>query len=149
MIEFNALEQAQLELRASESDVEKELSAGEIAVQRDGQLITVTLRGWITEELTEAVQAELRHNLMAAEKACVLYDGLDMNDPSLTLVLLMQSFHASMSDFIVASAIVVPGFRLAFLSRLAFGADASKYRVFYNNRQDALAWLFVHLPPSV
>ncbi len=146
MIECIPLEQAQLEFRASEMDVEKELSAGSIAVQRDGQLITVILQGWITEELTEVVQAELRHNLIAAGKACVLYDGLDMNDPSLTLVMLMQSFHASMSDFIVASAIVVPGFRLAFLSRLAFGADASAYRVFYNNRQDALSWLREQIP---
>jgi hypothetical protein len=68
-------------------------------------------------------------------------DGLYMNDPSLTLVFLMQSFHERLNELISKSAIVVPGYRLAFLSRLAFGQNEQKYRVFYNDRDEARCWL--------
>ncbi len=118
---------------------------GRVEVKRDGSIITVTLIGWITESLTESVQKEVEKELLASNRACLLYDGLYMNDPSLTLVLLMQSFHERLNERITRSAIVVPGYRLAFLSRLAFGQDDSKYRVFYNDRDEALAWLNSHV----
>jgi hypothetical protein len=102
---------------------------GRIDVTRDDTIITVTLIGWITESLTELVQNRVEAELLKADSSCILYDGLYMNDPSLTLVFLMQSFHQRLTE------------RLAFLSRLAFGNDASKYRVFYNNRDEALLWL--------
>ncbi|HEY9774845.1 MAG TPA: hypothetical protein V6C81_13870 [Planktothrix sp.] len=114
---------------------------GRIDVTRDDTIITVTLIGWITESLTELVQNRVEAELLKADSSCILYDGLYMNDPSLTLVFLMQSFHQRLTERIAKSAIVVPGYRLAFLSRLAFGNDASKYRVFYNNRDEALLWL--------
>ena len=114
---------------------------GRVEVSRDNSIIRVTLIGWITEALTELVQEKVEQELLWAESSFILYDGLYMNDPSLTLVLLMQSFHQRMSDRIARSAIVVPGYRLAFLSRLAFGQDEQKYRVFYNERDEALRWL--------
>ncbi|HEY9789697.1 MAG TPA: hypothetical protein V6D22_04815 [Candidatus Obscuribacterales bacterium] len=114
---------------------------GRVEVTRDGSIITVTLIGWITEALTELVQDNLERELLFANSSCILYDGLYMNDPSLTLVFLMQSFYQRMNDRIAKSAIVVPGYRLAFLSRLAFGQDDRKYRVFYNDRNEALCWL--------
>jgi hypothetical protein len=114
---------------------------GRVEVVREELLIRVTLIGWITEELTSIVQTRLEQELLEADSSCILYDGLYMNDPSLTLVALMQSFHERLMERISKSAIVVPGYRLAFLSRLAFGADASKYRVFYNDRDEALLWL--------
>jgi hypothetical protein len=99
------------------------------------------LIGWITDEITEMVQQRIEEELMKADKSSIFIDGLYMNDPSLTSVLLMQTFHERMSERISKSAIAVPGYRLAFLSRLAFGKDESKYRVFYNSREEALAWL--------
>jgi hypothetical protein len=114
---------------------------GRVEVIRDGSNIRVTLIGWITETLTEVVQTRLEEELLKADRSCILYDGLYMNDPSLTLVLLMQSFHERLNERIAKSAIVVPGYRLAFLSRLAFGNDELKYRVFYNDRDQALNWL--------
>ena len=53
----------------------------------------------------------------------------------------MQSFHLRLRERIARSAIVVPGYRLAFLSRMAFGEDESRYRVFCNDREEALTWL--------
>lgn len=114
---------------------------GRVEVKRHGSIITVTLIGWITETLTTIVQTELERELLQPGNSYVLYDGLYMNDPSLTLVFLMQSFHQRLKERIVKSAIVVPGYRLAFLSRLAFGQDENKYRVFYNDRDEALGWL--------
>lgn len=114
---------------------------GRVEVKRDGFIITVTLIGWITEALTELVQRQLEAELMQSSSSSILYDGLYMNDPSLTLVFLMKSFHERLNGRISKSAIVVPGYRLAFLSRLAFGQDEHKYRVFYNDREEALAWL--------
>jgi hypothetical protein len=114
---------------------------GRVEVKRDGMVITVTLIGWITESLTDVVQRRLEDELLQSASSCILYDGLYMNDPSLTLVFLMQSFHRRLRERISKSAIVVPGYRLAFLSRLAFGGDESKYRVFYNDRAEACDWL--------
>jgi hypothetical protein len=115
---------------------------GRVEVKHEGSIISVTLIGWITEALTEVVQSELERELLSAgESSCVLYDGLYMNDPSLTLVFLMQSFHERLAHRIAKSAIVVPGYRLAFLSRLAFGQNEANYRVFYNDRNEALRWL--------
>ena len=114
---------------------------GRVEVRRDGSVIIVTLIGWLTEELTELLQKQIEGELMHSDTSCILYDGLYMNDPSLTLTLLMQSFHERMNERITKSAIVVPGYRLAFLSRLAFGKYEERYRVFYNDREEALTWL--------
>lgn len=114
---------------------------GRVEVRRDGSIIIVTLIGWLTEELTELLQKQIEDELMHSDTSCILYDGLYMNDPSLTLSLLMQSFHERMNERIAKSAIVVPGYRLAFLSRLAFGKHEDRYRVFYNDRDEALRWL--------
>ena len=114
---------------------------GRVEVRRSGSIIIVTLIGWLTEELTELLQRQIEGELMHSDTSCILCDGLYMNDPSLTLTLLMQSFHERMNERIAKSAIVVPGYRLAFLSRLAFGKHADRYRVFYNDRDEALRWL--------
>ncbi|HEY9713376.1 MAG TPA: hypothetical protein V6C72_07890, partial [Chroococcales cyanobacterium] len=78
---------------------------GRIEVKRNNSVIVVTLIGWITEGLTESVQQELESELVAVkDQSRILYDGLYMNDPSLTLVFLMQSFHERMAARIAKSA---------------------------------------------
>lgn len=114
---------------------------GRVEVKRDGSIVIVTLIGWLTEDLTELLKKKVEQELMRNEVSCILYDGLYMNDPSMTLTLLMQSFHERMTERIEKSAIVVPGYRLAFLSRLAFGKHEDRYQVFYNDREEALRWL--------
>jgi hypothetical protein len=114
---------------------------GRVEVSRDGSIIIVTVIGWLTEELTKHLQKEVEQELTCSDSSSILYDGLYMNDPSLTLTLLMQSFHEKMKAHIDKSAIVVPGYRLAFLSRLAFGKYEDLYRVFYNDREEAFRWL--------
>jgi len=114
---------------------------GRIEVARSGDIVAVTIIGWLTEELLEELQRQLELEILKNDKSLVLYDGLYMNDPSLALTLLMQSFSERLSNRICRSAIVVPGYRLAFLSRLAFGKEEDKYRVFYNDRKEAIKWL--------
>lgn len=114
---------------------------GSFRIYTEDRIVMVDFSGWMTESLIEQAQMKLKEELLKAPKSNVLYNGLEMEDPSLTLTLLMQSFHESMRDRIGQSAIVVPGYRIAFLSRLAFGGQQSKYRVFYNNRAEAIAWL--------
>lgn len=118
-----------------------ELQEGTVAFERRGSIIHVTLKGWITEELTMQVQSSVEKELSADGKSSILYDCLGMSDPTMALVLVMQSFHDRLHQRVAKSAIVVPGYRLAFLSRIAFGQDDTKYKVFYNNRDEALAWL--------
>ena len=114
---------------------------GSFRIYRENGIVMIEFFGWMTESLLEQAQIKLKEELLKTPKSNVLYNGLEMEDPSLTLTLLMQSFHESMRDRIQLSAIVVPGYRIAFLSRLAFGGQESKYRVFYNNRAEAIAWL--------
>lgn len=114
---------------------------GSVTVRRENNIIIAQFSGWMTESILEDAQLKIKSELAKSTKASILYDGLEMEDPSLTLVLLMQSFHESMSEMLEKSAILVPGYRIAFLSRLAFGRQESKYRVFYNNRAEALSWL--------
>jgi hypothetical protein len=114
---------------------------GSVNVRRMENIIIAEFTGWMTESILEEAQLKIKAELTNSSRASILYDGLEMEDPSLTLVLLMKSFHESMADQLERSAIVVPGYRIAFLSRLAFGGQESKYRVFYNNRGEALQWL--------
>lgn len=117
-----------------------ELQEGSVEIERRGSIVDVTLKGWITEELTMQVQSSVEKEL-SADGASILYDCLGMSDPTMALVLVMQSFHDRLHQRVAKSAIVVPGYRLAFLSRIAFGQDDTKYKVFYNNRDEALEWL--------
>lgn len=114
---------------------------GRIEVMRSEQIVIATIIGWLTEPLLLELQQQLEQEILKEDASLVLYDGLYMNDPSLALTLLMQTFTERLSTRIAKSAIVVPGYRLAFLSRLAFGKDEHKYRVFYNDRHEAIAWL--------
>lgn len=115
--------------------------AGSFRVYSENGIVIVDFFGWMTEILLEEAQIKIKEELLKASQSSILYNGLEMEDPSLTLTLLMKSFHESMGDRIRLSAIVVPGYRVAFLARLAFGGQESKYRVFYNNRAEAMAWL--------
>lgn len=115
--------------------------AGSFRVYRENDIVVADFVGWMTEVLLEKAQIEIKEELLKSSQSNILYNGLEMEDPSLTLTLLMKSFHENLGDRIRLSAIVVPGFRIAFLARLAFGGQESKYRVFYNNRAEAIAWL--------
>jgi hypothetical protein len=112
-----------------------------IYTEDEQNIVIAEFIGWMTESLLEQAQFSLKNELLKTQKSNILYDGLEMEDPSLTLTFLMKSFHESMSDRVERSAIVVPGYRIAFLSRLAFGGQEAKYRVFYNNRSEAMQWL--------
>lgn len=120
---------------------EENYPEGRIEVKRSADIVVATIIGWLSEPLLLELQEQLEKEILNQETSLVLYDGLYMNDPSLALTLLMQSFSERLSNRIRKSAIVVPGYRLAFLSRLAFGKDQEKYQVFYNDRKGAIAWL--------
>lgn len=117
-------------------------SQGTAKVARTGSVISVVVEGEIDESLTAYVQSEIERELSSSETlSSIMIDGRKMCDPSLSLVLVMQSFHYRLLDRIKKSAIIVSGYRLAFLSRLAFGQDEKKYRVFYDDQESALYWL--------
>lgn len=121
--------------------VNPELPTGTFDVIRERAIIKATIAGRITVAITEDLQRKVEEELMQSGTSCILYDARDMQDPPLTLVFLMEAFHERLNERIERSAIVVPGYRLAYLSRLAFGKNESKYRVFYNDRDEAIAWL--------
>ncbi len=76
----------------------------------------------------------------------VLYDALEMEDPTVDMVLLLQKMDSEAWEQIgpipLRRAILVPNTRIAYLARIAFGQfGEGAYRVFYNDMAQAILWL--------
>jgi len=76
----------------------------------------------------------------------VLYNALDMHAPNIDLVVMQQEMMADMKLILgtvqLRKAILVADTRTAYLARIAFGEfGEGEYRVFYDNRAQAQAWL--------
>jgi hypothetical protein len=69
----------------------------------------------------------------------VLYDGLEMEAPTVDIVLAQQKLEAALGTIRLRRAIVVPNSRIAYLARIAFGEG--DYRVFYSDIAAAIKWL--------
>lgn len=70
--------------------------------------------------------------------ARILYDALELENPSADAALTQQSLTALMPPN-TRIAILVANTKVAYFSRLAFGE--ANHRVFYNDMVGALAWL--------
>lgn len=108
-------------------------------VEPAGTLILARVRGRATQELI--IECQQRVALLQSEtgRTCVLYDALELERPSLDVVLTQQELASALNHPTLKVAIVVPNTGIAYLSRLAFG-DAN-HRVFYNDIGAAVRWL--------
>lgn len=108
-------------------------------VEPVGNLIIARLRGVPTEEILKECQERVLLLVKDTGRGKVLYDGLEMEPPSIDVVLSQQHLDSKLGSMQLRRAIVVPNSRLAYLARLAFGEG--NYRVFYSDMTAAIIWL--------
>lgn len=108
-------------------------------VEPVGDLIIARIRGVPSEELLRECQEKVLLLLQGSQQRKVLYDGLEMEPPSIETVISQQRLDAGLGSLQFRRAIVVSNTRVAYLARLAFGAG--DYRVFYSNMTEAINWL--------
>lgn len=108
-------------------------------VELVGAVIIARVRGVPTDGLVRECQARLEALIRDTGCKRVLYDALELENPSADDAWTQQGLTNSARDPDLRIAIVVPNTRIAYLARLAFG-DAN-HRVFYNDMPGALAWL--------
>ncbi len=117
----------------------KPADEGSLWVELVGDIIVVRVRGRPTEDIIRRCQDAVVVLLRDTLGGKILYDTLEMSDPTTQLALTQQTLDAQIASLRVRRAIVVPNARLAYLARLAFGDG--EHRVFYNDLSSAFAWL--------
>lgn len=108
-------------------------------VEPMGDLVIARVRGVPTEAILRECQKRVLLLLKDTKHGKVLYDGLELEPPSIDVVLSQQKLDADLGPVQLRRAIVVPNTRTAYLARLAFGEG--DYRVFYNDIAEAIIWL--------
>lgn len=111
-----------------------------------GKFIIVRLRGQISEALLRDMQARLLELIADTDQRHILYDALEMDDPTEELALLQERLERETKDIVggapLRKAILVRNTRSAYLARIAFGQfGEGEYRVFYNDLAQAVRWL--------
>lgn len=109
-------------------------------IESVGDIIVARMRG----EMSEAMLIETHQRVLAMANETghtkAIYDALDMQAPSIDLVVMQQELlESELGSMTVRRALVVPNARLAYLARLAFGEG--DHRVFYNDLPAAFRWL--------
>ena len=112
---------------------------GSVWVELSGGIVIARFRGEPTEALLRETQERVLVLLQDTARRRVLYDALEMEPPTVELTLVQQQLSEEIHKMGVRVALLVPNSRLAYLSRLAFGAG--NYRVFYNDLGEAISWL--------
>jgi len=108
-------------------------------VEPVGTLVIARMRGHPTEELLRECQDRVMQVMRDTRFSNVLYDALELEAPSVDVVMSQRKLDERDADTPIRRAIVVPNSKLAYLARLAFGDG--NYRVFYNDITDAVVWL--------
>lgn len=108
-------------------------------VELKSSMIIARMRGSVTEAEIEAVQQQIVQLLTDTDVRRVLYDGLEMDPPTVELTLAQQGLAAEFHKRGAKIALLVPSARIAYLARIAFGAG--EHRVFYDDLAAATAWL--------
>ncbi|WP_437595936.1 STAS/SEC14 domain-containing protein [Sorangium sp. So ce590] len=114
-------------------------SDGSFWVELVGEIIVVRVRGRPTEDSIRGCQDAVLMLLRDTARSKILYDTLEMVDPTADLAIAQQALDVQIADRHIRRAIVVPNARLAYLSRIAFGDG--EHRVFYNDLSSAFVWL--------
>jgi hypothetical protein len=110
-----------------------------------GDLIIARMRGMPTEALLKECQERVLLLIQDTGRGKVLYDALEMEAPSVDVVLSQRKLDDQIGHIQLRRAIVVPNTKLAYLARLAFGEG--DYRVFYSDMTAAIKWLAEDVPP--
>jgi hypothetical protein len=115
-------------------------------VEPVGDIIIARIRGACTEDVLKECRQRVTDLVKDTRQVKVLYDALEMDVPSVDLVLVQQELESDtwkrLGPMALRRAILVSNTRVAYLSRIAFGEyGEGAYRVFYNDMAAALRWL--------
>jgi hypothetical protein len=115
-------------------------------VEPVGKIIIARIRGTCSEKILLEMQARVLQLIEDTHQARILYDALEMDDPTEDLALLQERLDKETAQILggrrLRKAILVPNTRSAFLARIAFGQfGEGEYRVFYNDLAQAVRWL--------
>lgn len=115
-------------------------------VEPVGEIVLARLRGKCDEEVLKECQDRVLELLKDTNKIKILYDALELEDPTVNMALLQQKLDSeawkALGPLPLRRAILVPNTRIAYLSRIAFGQfGEGAYRVFYNDMAQAILWL--------
>ena len=115
-------------------------------VEPVGEIILARLRGRCDENVLRECQARVLMLLKDTQQIKVLYDALELEDPTVDMALLQQKMDLEawkpLNPVPLRRAILVPNTRIAYLARIAFGQfGEGAYRVFYNDMAQAILWL--------
>jgi hypothetical protein len=110
-----------------------------------GKFIIVRIRGQASEALLREMHSRLVQLIDDTQQRHILYDALEMDDPTEELALLQERLDKENKDILggaLRKAILVRNTRSAYLARIAFGQfGEGAYRVFYNDLAQAVRWL--------
>jgi hypothetical protein len=115
-------------------------------VEPVGEIVVARLRGRCDVEMLKEVQKRVFELAKDTHHVKVLYDALEMEEPTVDMALLQQKMDAEaweqLGPIPLQRAILVPNTRIAYLARIAFGQfGEGAYRVFYNDMAQAILWL--------
>ncbi|MGO4476243.1 hypothetical protein AB4Z32_08290 [Massilia sp. 2TAF26] len=115
-------------------------------VEPVGALVLARLRGRCDEDILKECQRRVFELVKDTHQVKVLYDALELEDPTVDMALLQDKMDAEAKErlgpIVLRRAILVPNTRIAYLARIAFGQfGEGAYRVFYNDMAQAILWL--------
>jgi hypothetical protein len=108
-------------------------------VRVSGDVLLVEHHGEMDEATLRLCQQRLLELANASGLRRALYDARAMVAPPAALTLMQQDLDDQLGGMKLRRAIVVPGTKIAYLARIAFGEGDD--RVFYDDIDAALAWL--------
>jgi hypothetical protein len=114
------------------------MNTQQLWVEPVGGIIMARMRGTLTEPMLAECQERVVSLAHDTGLSSVLYDALELEAPSLDLIVMQQQVLET-EPVALRRALVVPNTRLAYLARLAFGEG--DHRVFYNDIAGACRWL--------
>jgi hypothetical protein len=115
-------------------------------VEPVGDMVLARLRGRCDEQVLKECQHLVFELVKDTRQMKVLYDALELEDPTVDMALLQEKMDAEAWDQLgpmpLRRAVLVPNTRIAYLARIAFGQfGEGAYRVFYNDMAQAILWL--------
>jgi hypothetical protein len=115
-------------------------------VEPVGDIVLARLRGRCDEEVLRECQRLVVELVKDTRQVKVLYDALELEDPTVDMALLQEKMDSEAWDqpghIPLRRAVLVPNTRIAYLARIAFGQfGEGAYRVFYNDMAQAILWL--------
>ena len=120
-------------------EANKDATPSTLVVRVSGDVLLVEQQGEMDEATLRLCQQRVLELANETGLRRVLYDAREMIAPPAWLTLTQQDLDGDLGGMKLRRAIVVPGTKIAYLARIAFGEGDD--RVFYDDIDAALAWL--------